>query len=223
MTPIPEVEAAILLLEMAVSFHLAGDRTEADRLIRVADLPILLDHYERAKHVADELHRLAPAGLAPKMRRPLANIHRVALHQRDGWRCRYCGSKVVDRDVGDRLRREYPDAVRWARNPPGRHSSVLISTAVYDLVVPPRRGGTTNLDNLVTSCWLCQAARSGRNFEDLGLHDPRSSAPLVDEWDGLRRLVDAPARPAAGVTDAVTTAPIATVVPAAGVGDAVAC
>lgn len=215
MTPIPEVEAALLLLEMAVSFQLAGDRSEADRLLRVADLPVLFEHFERARGVADELHRLAPAGLAPKMRRPLANAQRIALHQRDGWRCRYCDSKVIDREVRDRLRRDFPDAVRWARTPAGRHSAVLIHSAVYDMVVPPRRGGTTNLDNLVTSCWLCQAARSGRSFEDLGLDDPRSSAPLVDEWDGLRRLV----APAAHGTTPVPSGAM----PAAELGDAIAC
>lgn len=61
---------------------------------------------------------------------------RLALFERDGWRCRYCG-EVVD----------------------GTDSTL-------DHIVPQHAGGANTPENLATACLMCNSIKSGRSYED---------------------------------------------------------
>lgn len=77
---------------------------------------------------------------------------RTAVFERDSFTCRYCGTEDYER--------------RWL---------------VADHVVPPEKGGTDELDNLVTACRPCNKRKGGRTPEeaDMPLRDT-SRAPDGD-------------------------------------------
>jgi hypothetical protein len=111
-----------------------------------------------------------------------------ALHSRDGWRCRYCGCRVVSKSARDKMRAALPGAIPW-RKSEGYHAAFLALLATVEHVTPSSNGGDINSQNLVTACWPCQFGRCNYSLDELGLVDPRSRAPIVDDWDGLCRIL----------------------------------
>ncbi len=69
---------------------------------------------------------------------------------------------------------------------------------MLDHVIPYARGGGNGPDNLVTACWPCNFGRGSYSLEEVGLADPRGRPPVLDGWDGLKRVLDRrqPDRPA---------------------------
>jgi 5-methylcytosine-specific restriction endonuclease McrA len=59
----------------------------------------------------------------------------------------------------------------------------------HDHVLPLSYGGSNDLGNLVTACWVCQFGRGEWLIEDVRVSDPREREPLRDEWDGLLRIL----------------------------------
>jgi len=62
----------------------------------------------------------------------------------------------------------------------------LVFRPVADHVEPWSRGGATDLNNLVTSCWPCNFGKMEYTVEELGITDPRSRPSVSDGWYGLR-------------------------------------
>ena len=48
----------------------------------------------------------------------------------------------------------------------------------------------------MTACWPCNFGKEDHTIEELGLYDPRLREPVVDNWDGLERLVRNRRKPA---------------------------
>lgn len=193
--PIPELDIAADLLADAADALLAAQPERAGRLLRQADMPVLRDYALRIMGREDRwIHRRRdvpglPAATARVGRRmPPAAMER-ALYARDGWRCRFCGCRVVVKPARDRMRRLLRDAIRVDVAARDYHAAFLALTAVPDHVVPHSHGGGNDLDNLVTACWPCNNGRGAYRLEEMGLADPRSRPPLVDAWDGLSRLL----------------------------------
>lgn len=109
------------------------------------------------------------------------------LFARDGYRCRYCGVRVIPGQVTKRLQtilgKDTFDATS-RRNTP-RHGIKLVFSAALDHVDPHSRGGVTLPENLVTACWACNYGKAECTLAELGLQDPRDVAPVLDDWDGL--------------------------------------
>jgi hypothetical protein len=61
---------------------------------------------------------------------------RLALFERDKWRCRYCGITVTT------------------------------ETASLDHMIPVSKGGEGTPDNLATCCMMCNSIKSGRTYEE---------------------------------------------------------
>ncbi|MDQ6945332.1 MAG: HNH endonuclease [Actinomycetota bacterium] len=105
---------------------------------------------------------------------------RLAIGDRDGWRCRYCAlplawaglcKGVLDAlvaDVGD----DANDLWRVFSQSP-------------DHVVPVGAGGPNSPENLVSSCGPCNFGKVACLIEELGLEDPRGREPIRDGWTGL--------------------------------------
>ncbi|PSL16782.1 5-methylcytosine-specific restriction endonuclease McrA [Marinobacterium halophilum] len=115
--------------------------------------------------------------------------HAKEVLSRDGYRCRYCGLRVVPKNV----LAAYSEAVgsevfRVTGTNAQRHGVVLAFRANVDHVVPWNLGGRTVPENLVTACWACNYGKSGYTLEQIGLEDPRAYPPEVDNWDGLTSL-----------------------------------
>lgn len=64
---------------------------------------------------------------------------RVNVFSRDDFRCQYCGSKKVMRELN------------------------------YDHVIPRRAGGKTTWENIVTSCYPCNDKKAGRTPHEAGM------------------------------------------------------
>jgi 5-methylcytosine-specific restriction endonuclease McrA len=140
-----------------------------------------LVHWQAAMPVGDvEYERSA-------QRMPSSSSER-AIYVRDGWRCRYCGTRVIDRSMRARLHRCLPDVARWGARNADKHTALAALSASLDHIVPHSRGGTNDEPNLVTACNACQFGRGQWTLEEVGFFDPRVFPPVLDEWDGLTRL-----------------------------------
>ncbi len=194
LAPLPEHEMAADLLAGAADAILAGDIDIARDLLRQADMSVLFDYARRLMGREDhEVHRRrAPDESPVKTEKVLARMpgagETLALHARDGWRCRFCGCRVVSGRARSLMRACLPGALSWGEGE-GYHAAFFAMTASVDHVVPHSAGGTNEPGNLVTACWSCQFGRGAHTIQELGLLDPRDRASLVDGWDGLTRVV----------------------------------
>lgn len=173
---------------------LKGNRGLASEALVDADDPELLDLFTWAttprfrggvpRPSREPLPRIEqPRRVQP----PISELRR--LHERDGYRCRYCSIRVIDREVFARLRRLLPKAVRWGRTNVEQHAAFLCLRATHDHVLPRSFGGANSIENYVTACWLCQFAHGDSLLEDLGVEDPRVRAPGIDGRDGMRGVL----------------------------------
>lgn len=192
--PIPEFSTAADLLGQAADAFLANDREKCAELLVLSDLrPLREFSYLVAGPINPQIHRQsrnpqyqAISVLPPRM--PTAATCRYVF-TRDGWRCRYCESRVISSKARDVFRRVFPVQARRGRTNEDNHFGLATLTATVDHILPYRRGGTHELENLVTACGPCQFGRNQWTLEEVEIADPRQFGPIVDDWDGLTRIV----------------------------------
>jgi hypothetical protein len=163
-------------------------------MVRVADLACLRDHHylKVVGKIDPEIHHRTknpvytklPVSPGPHM--PAAGVTREVL-ARDGYRCRFCGCRVIVKEAWNSFIKTLPAAMRVDRAG-SHHSAFGALRASIDHVVPFRRGGSNDPDNLVTACGTCQFGRGHWLLEECDLDDPRQYSPLKDSWDGIIRL-----------------------------------
>ena len=182
------------LLASAADRLLAGDAPNARQLVAEADMPVIGAYTALVTGAVNPLvhwQSAMPAGAVglerSAQRMPSSSVER-AIYVRDGWRCRYCGTRVIDRSMRARLHRCLPDAARWGARNADKHTALAALSASLDHIVPHSRGGTNDEPNLVTACNACQFGRGQWTLEEVGFFDPREYPPFLDEWDGLTRL-----------------------------------
>jgi 5-methylcytosine-specific restriction endonuclease McrA len=66
-----------------------------------------------------------------------------------------------------------------------QHGVIHAFKVVADHLTPFKRGGKTNLDNLVTACPACNYGKDHYTLGQLGISDPRLRPPKSIKWDGL--------------------------------------
>jgi HNH endonuclease len=120
---------------------------------------------------------------------PIASPQKLArdVFRRDGYRCRYCGMRLVPKDVFEAFSRVVGrEAFRATGTNLERHGVVLAFRANADHVVPWNLGGRTEMDNLVSACWSCNYGKAGFTLDQIGVTDPRvGPCQVFDGWDGL--------------------------------------
>ena len=131
---------------------------------------------------------ILPRAQRPPFRMPTGSEKRL-LHERDGYRCRFCGIPVIRKEVRDRFRELYPEVMPWGKTNREQHAAFQVMWAQYDHIVPHARGGTNDLDNIVVACAPCNFGRMNYLVEEVGLADPRTRSPIQSTWDGLERLL----------------------------------
>lgn len=106
--------------------------------------------------------------------------------QRDSYRCRYCGNKLISQQV-IRTVIKIVDSDQFRKGPSNRHTHGIIHATwpVADHVIPWNIGGPTDMSNLVSSCGACNYGKANYTCEQLGLQDPFDRAVLSDGWYGL--------------------------------------
>lgn len=201
--PTPAVLRVADQLAAAVDAHLAGDTATAAAQFRLADglavffwlNPCWYDVEANVvcRNPEGDTKVLPRADRDPQRSVPRSVQHEVLI--RDGYRCRYCGLRVVSADIRKIAHRIYPDAVPWnARDLRRQHAGFAAAWLQYDHVVPHSHGGRSDADNVVVACALCNFAKDRFTLKQLDLEDPRRFEPAATDWDGLERLR---ARPAA--------------------------
>lgn len=194
--PIPELELSADLLAQAADALLAGDTERAGLLVRRADDPTICEYEASITGPIDPaIHwqYSMPENTIPKserapLRMPAAQVE-LSIYERDGWRCRFCGCRVIAKKSRAVLIELFPEQARWGRRNAEKHCALSALTASLDHVVPHSRGGSNDTENLVTACGPCQFGRSDWTLEEVGVCDPRTRLPVVDSWDGLTRLL----------------------------------
>lgn len=195
--PIPEIALAAKILDAAVTAHLCDQRDLAGLLIGKANLKVIGEWafslrgkssvYNRSYFVEGSPSRIeAKERTQPRM--PSLMLIR-ALHQRDGFHCRFCGVPVIARGVRTRLVVLYPEAVRWGPTNLLKHTALDALEAQYDHLLPHSRGGSSELNNLVITCNPCNYGRGERTLAEMHLTDPLLRQPVNSDWDGLERLL----------------------------------
>ena len=120
-------------------------------------------------------------------------IARVAVHRRDCWTCRYCGTRTIAQPVLRFLSEIYPDD--FPQHPNWKagqvHPAYLLLTTSLDHIDPGGRGGSwLDQDNLVTACWPCNTGKGDLRLDEVGWK--LLDAPEVQsEWDGLSGATEA--------------------------------
>jgi hypothetical protein len=113
---------------------------------------------------------------------------KALLHQRDGYHCRFSGIPVIRAEVRKRMKAVYPQALSWATRNIECHAAFQAMWVQYDHIVPFKRGGLHDLENLVVTCAPCNFGRMQYTLDEVGLLDPRGRAPVRSTWDGLERF-----------------------------------
>lgn len=98
------------------------------------------------------LARLRPAPLSPTEKQT------IALGDRDGWFCHYCGIPLV------RPRAKWPSTFPQTSFG-GRIKSLGPSFATRDHIIPQSKGGTHHLSNLLLACGDCNAWKQATPYE----------------------------------------------------------
>lgn len=205
--PIPELELAAKLLDAAADAILSGRMELAAKLIAAADFPEIASYARRlVGKMSAEIHRSTqrPTTVDKSDRDPTrmpAAAAQQVIFVRDGWRCRFCGTKVISRAARSVITRLFPIEAHWTSLEFQRHSALYAMASSLDHVVPHSRRGKNEESNFVTACYCCQFGRGEWLLEEVELADPRDRPPLQDGWDGLARIANMALRPVAPTGD----------------------
>lgn len=116
---------------------------------------------------------------------PISKAVRWEVAQRDGWRCRYCGLRVVVSSTMTKLETLLPEVLPMGPTAITSHPAQCILRLTWDHVVPHASGGGGGVDNVVASCGGCNFNKGNCSLAELSLQDPRLRDPHPDDWDGL--------------------------------------
>lgn len=159
----------------------AGDLEAAVRLLEDTRGPELREWFDvhaqntgrfRAAHFGRQSTPEPVPDLDP-LRKP--DRFEAELFERDGCRCRYCGTEVFPTRMLKRFEHMVgSEHFKATGTNATRHGVRMAFSAALDHVVPWSRGGRTDPSNLVTACWPCNYGKAEYTLAELGLKDPRA-------------------------------------------------
>jgi len=194
--PIPEIADAARYLDAAVSAHLAGRPDLAQELIRLADMPVIREWVESLwgsnspyvkLRVVPDAPPILPNEQRVKVRMPTME-EKLSLHKRDGYHCKFCGIPLIRKEIRERIKKIYPQALQWGSKNVDQHAAFQALWLQYDHLLPHSRGGNNDFDNIIITCAPCNYSRMSYTLEEVGLIDPRTREPIRSTWDGLERF-----------------------------------
>jgi hypothetical protein len=175
-----------------------------------ADKPCMAGQYADVHSKVERLARAIVAGDSTAERYArggLASNEWIARHARvrpelqagvfirDSFVCCYCGIRTVPLPILELL------DLRLTRGSLTPESFLMISTTCNHMK-PVTRGGSSARDNLVTSCWRCDATKADSLLSEVGWPEPELGPRPRESWRGLtehyRMLWEAAGRPEPG-------------------------
>lgn len=198
--PIPEIYAAARYLDAAVSAHNFGNRKLATELFLAANMPEVRDWSEslwgKNSPYTRPIKTEVSLPVLPKAERASGRMPtkatKKALHQRDGFHCRFCGIPVIRKEICIAAKTKYPDAVQWDKTNLSQHAAFQAMRLQYDHLIPHSRGGSNNIENVVITCAPCNYGRGSRLVEEIGVRSPFERPPIQSQWGGLERIIRKP-------------------------------
>ncbi len=197
-TPIPELELAVKLLDAAGDALVSGRTELTGQLLGAANLPEIMEYaISLVGKMSVEIHRQTkrpkclPVAARDPTRMPPSSVQ-DSIFARDGWRCRFCGARVICKAARLVLTKAFPLEANWARSEFQRHSALYALASSLDHIKPHGRGGKNQESNFVTACYCCQFGRGEWTLDEIEIENPLQREPLVDGWDGLTRLREWP-------------------------------
>ncbi|MCH7395724.1 HNH endonuclease [Acinetobacter dispersus] len=193
--PIKELELAAKLLDAAVDAFILKNYQLADSLLVAANFPEINEY---AKSIVGKLsfdiHRQTklPKRIPISMRDPTrmpSQIEQNAIFLRDGWRCRFCGIKVISKKARALLASSFKIETHWTSIASQRNSALYALASSLDHIDPHGRGGKNEQSNFVTACYCCQFGRGDFTLAEVEVLNPLNRMPIIDDWDGLTRVL----------------------------------
>lgn len=179
----------------------AGDVDGARGLISTIDGRSLMEWFDViAQNVGDVRYTLV-SGNPPRRRsgegeHPTQSSARVAaIAARDGYRCGYCGIRVIEPAILKKIQKKvgrdvFPSKSNKKGSSNRDYHGIWVTTAVtLDHVVPYSESGDDSDSNLITSCWGCNFGKYDYTCEELELSLPSIGGSSVVSWSGLRDVV----------------------------------
>lgn len=192
--PIPELELAAKLLDAAGDALISGRIELAGNLIAEANLPEIREYaVSIVGKMSIEVHRqikrpkCLPVSDRDQTRMP-SRTEQDAIFARDGWRCRFCGVKVICKSARSVITKNFPIEAHWTSLEFQRHSALYALASSLDHIEPHGRGGKNESSNFITACYCCQFGRGEWTLAEVEIENPLARKPVVDAWDGLTRL-----------------------------------
>ncbi|MDA1313550.1 MAG: HNH endonuclease [Acidobacteria bacterium] len=112
-------------------------------------------------------------------------LSQVIVFERDGFRCRYCGRCVVMPPVLRLLSICFVEVFPYHLH--GKmdvsHLAFWRDIASCDHLIPVARGGISEVENLVTACYMCNSIKQNWLVDELRW--AVRPAPVGSSWDGL--------------------------------------
>lgn len=184
--PPPGVEISADLIRLAVDAVDAGRLPAARSFLRALDWTAFETYWheaglENGRRHDKTAHRKTNGTKGPAIPRTV----KLVVAKRDGWRCRYCGLRVISAPVLKSLEVRFPALLPLAQRAVDEHPAHRVLRCTQDHVVAQAASGSNAPDNLVTSCGACNFQKGDCSLDELSLRHPLSRDPLLEGWDGL--------------------------------------
>ncbi|MDH0564321.1 HNH endonuclease [Acinetobacter courvalinii] len=193
--PIKELELAAKLLDAAADAFILNDYRLANLLIVEANFPEITEYAQSIVgklsfdiHRQTKLPKRLPISMRDSTRMP-SQVEQNAIFLRDGWRCRFCGIKVISRQARTILSNVFKIEKHWISIKSQRNSALYALASSLDHIDPHGRGGKNEQSNFVTACYCCQFGRGDFTLAEIEVLNPLERMPIVDDWDGLTRVL----------------------------------
>lgn len=140
---------------------------------------------EGSEAAAESALRRVASPPTPWVRRPSLPLSRqIEVFFRDGFSCRYCGRRTIFPPVLRALAARFPAVLRYHPNWKMAECDLAFwrESASCDHLVPVARGGSSEPQNLVTACYMCNSIKQNWLLEELRWE---LRPPGPKDWDGL--------------------------------------
>ena len=190
-----EFETAIDQFAQAVDVAVHRDIGRARGLLASIDDEPIVDWFDRIAQNVGTI-RVQYVGNDPKrperrytVKRKMSVARVRSLAERGGWRCGYCGIRVIEPRVLRKAQEllgkaDFPSRTTGGSNR-DYHGVWLLTALTLDHIEPLCLSGDDSDANLVATCWACNFGKYHFTLEQLGLRPPRKKREVENGWRGL--------------------------------------